>query len=1005
MRLLGATVSFVSTRGFEIGSPLSVTESKSLTGQTISHYCVLEKLGGDGMGVVYRAEDLTLHRFVALKFLPDHLSRDPQMLERFRREAQAASALNHPNICTIYAIGEENGQTYMAMELLEGEPLNRLIAAGQFEMETLLDLSIEIADALEAAHAEGIVHRDIKPANIFVTKRGHAKILDFGLAKVTPGKGRLASGGRAEFGDTLGASAAPLTSPGTALGTVYYMSPEQVRAKDLDPRTDIFSFGVVLYEMATGTMPFRGESSGVITEAILNRTPLAPVRLNPAVPPKLEHIISRAMEKDINLRYQNVGDMRAELKLLKRDSDPGRRLITEEDLVASPPSGGPRSSEKGKADPSQPAVTGVGMSYRWRLLVPLAALLAVALTVGGLYWRSRAALKLTDKDTLVLADFENKTGDPIFDGTLREGLAVQLQQSPFLSLLPGPEVRRTLQMMGHPPDDRITPEMGREICEREGLKAYISGKIAPMGSHYVLTLVAADGHSGAMLAHEQEEAASKEVVLKSLSQAATRLRQKLGESLSSIDKYDTSVEQATTRSLGALQAYSLGLKMMNVRGDYTAAVQQFRQATSLDPNFAMAHALMGTAYHNLGEKNLAAESTKKSFELREHVSDREKYYIESHYFHYVTGNLEDVRKVYELWAQTYPRDLVPPANLGVVYQGLGQYDKALEEFRVALRIAPEDALTYGNLVITYICMNRLQEAQTTAQEGLAKNLDSTDLHLYQYELGFLKHDASEPALQIKWAMGKPGPESLLLYFEANSEAYYGQLNKSRELFHKARESAERAGEMDRAAGAEASAALTETLFGNSEEARKRATEASAQSIGKDVKFVAALALALAGDSPGAQRMAEDLAKHFPEDTIVQFNYLPTVRAQLALKRNEAAKAIETLEAAAPYESGLSGGTTFSTNMYPIYIRGEAYLAAHQGSQAVAEFQKILDHPGVVLNEPIGALAHLGLARAYVLQADTAKARTAYQDFFTLWKDADPDIPIFIAAKSESTRLQ
>jgi tetratricopeptide (TPR) repeat protein len=605
----------------------------------------------------------------------------------------------------------------------------------------------------------------------------------------------------------------------------------------------------------------------------------------------------------------------------------------------------------------------------------------------------------------VLADFENRTGDPIFDGTLREGLAVQLQQSPFLSLLPGPEVRRTLQMMGRPPDDRITPEMGREICEREGLKAYISGKIAPIGSHYVLTLVAADGHSGAMLAHEQEEATSKEEVLKALSQAATRLRQKLGESLSSIAKYDATVEQATTRSLGALQAYTLGQKMMTVRGDYTAAVQQFQQAISLDPNFAMAHAVMGTAYHNLGEKNLAAESTKKSFELRERVSEREKYYIESHYYHYVTGNLEDVRKVYELWAQTYPRDLVPRANLGVVYQSLGQYDKALEEFRVALRIAPEDALTYGNLVITYICLNRLQEAQTTAEEAQAKNLDSTDLHLYQYELGFLKHDASEPALQIKWAMGKPGPESLLLYFEANSEAYSGQLKKSRQLFHKARESAERAGEMDRAAGAEASAALSEALFGDLEEARKRATEASAQSIGKDAEFVAALALALAGDSSGAQRMAEDLAKHFPEDTIVQFNYLPTIRTELTLNRNDGAKAVETLDAAAPYEMGLAGGTTFSTNMYPVYVRGEAYLAAHQGSQAAAEFQTILAHTGVVLNEPIGALAHLGLARAYVLQGDTVNARASYKNFLTLWKDADPEVPILIAAKSENARLQ
>jgi Flp pilus assembly protein TadD len=648
---------------------------------------------------------------------------------------------------------------------------------------------------------------------------------------------------------------------------------------------------------------------------------------------------------------------------------------------------------------------------RWPMLVSAAA--AAALTVAGtLFFYTHKAHALSETDTVILADFANSTGDPVFDGTLRQGLAVQFEQSPFLSLVSDQRIQETLRLMGQPADAKLTPEIARDLCQRAGSKASLSGSIASLGSQYVLGLKAVNCRTGDSLAQEQVTADGKERVLKALGEAAAKMRAKLGESLSTVQKFDTPVEQATTPSLEALQAYSLGRKTQVGKGDSAGAVPFFQRAIRLDPNFAMAYASLGTSYNNLGETSQAAENTRKAYELRERVSEREKFYIESHYHDFVTGDLEKGRQVYELWAQTYPRDTVPPNNLGVIYGNLGQHDKALAEIRETFRLDPSSGLSYAGLVADYLNLNRLEEARATAEEAQAKKFDSPRLRFNLYWLAFLQNDAAGMAQQAAWSAGKPGVEDILLADEADTAAYAGRLGKAREFSRRAVASAERAEEKETAAGYEADAALREALFGNAADARRRAAAALALSTGRDVQYGAALALALAGDVARVQALADDLAKRFPEDTIVQFNYLPALRAQLTLNRNDpakssgagASKSIEALQAAAPYELGTAASVLLAA-LYPVYVRGEAYLAGHQGSEAAAEFQKILDHRGVVFEEPIGALAHLGLAHAYALQGDTAKARAAYQDFFTLWKDADPDIPILRAAKFEYAKLQ
>jgi serine/threonine protein kinase/tetratricopeptide (TPR) repeat protein len=983
--------------------------SNVMIGKMISHYHIVETVGAGGMGTVYKAEDTKLGRFVALKFLsraaagssmtnanlPNDTSWSSRALECLQREARACSALDHPNICTVYEVDQHNGSSFIAMQLLMGQTLKDEIGGKPLPRGQILELGIQIADALDAAHAAGIIHRDIKPTNIFVTQRGEAKILDFGLAKLAPHQSTLAEAlsevpvplhpPEARSGNTL-------SGPGMALGTVAYMSPEQVLGQELDARTDLFSLGVVLYEMATGSQPFQGETSAAIFDAILHTVPTPPSKLNPELPRNIERIIGKAMQKDPGARQHTAAELRGALKELRQRSDSQKPVVH---------------------------------MRRWMLVLGLVTLVVASI---GTYVRLRArpSTLFRERDTIVLSDFNNATGEPIFDETLKQGLRVQMEQSPFVNVLSDQKTSRELRYMGRAPDSPLSKDVAREVCLRTGGKVMLSGSVSRLGSHYVLGLDAVNCQNNDSVGSEQIEAVSREKVLPALGEAAARLRAKLGESLASIRKYDAPAEEATTKSLEALQAYTLAIKTRSTAGE-EAAIPFFKRATELDPDFAMAYARLGAAYATDNQPRRASAAMTKAYDLREQVSELEKLYIESHYFHTVTGEYDKAIQTYQLWQQTYPNDLAPYVNLAALYGFLGQHEKSLEEGREVLRLDPSLPSGYFGLTNEYINLNRLDQAKDVLAQAQARKLDNPMFWETRCTLAFVIGDANEMKREITTAMAQPGSLDGVLAFQADSEAYYGHLAQAREFTRRAIDSAREHGDMESAIGYGVVSALREAEFGNLLAARRQLA-ALARGPDQRTRTLAALAFARAGVPKRALTVAEDLSREFPSDTLWRGYWLPTIRAAVESERRSPFKAIAVLEAALPYELGLPQTPT-NVIPYPIYMRGLAFLATRQGAEAVSEFQKILDHPGIVANYPLGALARLGLARAYALEAgysvmttsttrsrehgrrvvpshtDLVKARSAYQDFFALWKYADPDIPILRQAKAEYSKLR
>jgi eukaryotic-like serine/threonine-protein kinase len=969
----------------------------------VSHYRILEKLGAGGMGEVYLAEDMKLGRKVAIKILSEEYTTNRDRLNRFEQEACAASALNHPNILTIHEVGSDEGRHFIATEYIDGITLRRKMTESQLEIRSILDMAVQVASALEEAHSAGIVHRDIKPDNIMVRRNGYVKVLDFGLAKLTEeSTDRTPSDGEASTRVLV------QTDAGVVMGTAHYMSPEQARGKPTDARSDIWSLGVVIYEMVAGRTPFEGETSTDVIVAITQKEPPPLARFAPNVPAELDWIVTKALRKDRDERYQTIKELLTDLRRLKQRLEfevEMERSVAPGSFTRSDISGGVpaqtvperalTTSEKTVTHLSSAEYLVVGIKRHKVSAAIGAAIVLIAVTAGVLY--SRRSPALTDKDTVLLADFVNSTGEAVFDGTLKQALAVQLGQTPFLNIFPEERVRETLRFMGKSPDERVTRDVAREICERQGIKALLSGSISSLGSHYVITLEALNAHTGDPIARDQIEADSKEKVLSSLGTAASNLRQKLGESLNSIKKFDVAIEQATTSSLEALKAYAMG-NDERTRGRARESLAFYQRAVELDPNFAMAYARIAVFYGNQGQLELAKGYVQKAYDLRDRVSERERLYITEKYYNYITGDIDKAIEILQTWARLYPNDFIPHNNLALNYQLLGRYDDAMKEASEAVRLSPNNTSARDNLIGSFLGLGRYDEAEQASKEMNRISPDNPSGHFSNYIFAFLRGDQAGMEREIAWAKGKPD-EADMLSTVAATAMYSGQMKKAEDLTKRSRDLLASQNRKENAAQLSINLAANQALFGRCPQAKENLKTGLAQFRGRLSLSFSALIFAACSDLSQAQSLLDEVIGLYPKDTPVAVMSAPLVRAEIERNRGNTQQAIQLLESVRSYDLGLVAG--LSNN----YLRGQAYLQQRMGNEAAAEFQKIVDHRGVDPFSPAHTLAHLGLARAASISGDNAKSRKAYQDFFALFKDADSDLPVLIQARKEYEQLK